>query len=259
MRSALAEAPLHVAPGATEAATAHIRTLIPRLRVTVQQRATCQREMARLLDELAAGGDASGQKNEHRDVQILRSLVGVGKKVAATLLAEASQPLGDRDYHALRAHAGVAPVTKQSGRRLVVIMRQACNGRLRNAVYHWARVAVTRDPRSTEVYAVPVLAARAMGVRCAAWPIGCSACSSRCSRAALSSTRHAGPMKLRRRQQRQSGAGIIRAISSLTNGGESPHEVRGCAHPNATSQRYQPLEKSSHAYKGDLYGKRSLT
>jgi transposase len=81
--------------------------------------------MARLLDELAAGGDASGQKNEHRDVQILRSLVGVGKKVAATLLAEASQPLGDRDYHALRAHAGVAPVTKQSGRRLVVMMRQA--------------------------------------------------------------------------------------------------------------------------------------
>jgi transposase len=154
VRAALTEAPLHVAPGATEAAAAHIRTLIPRLRVTVQQRATCQREMARLLDELAAGGDASGQKNEHRDVQILRSLVGVGKKVAATLLAEASQPLGDRDYHALRAHAGVAPVTKQSGRRLVVVMRQACNGRLRNAVYHWARVAVTRDPRSTEVYGV---------------------------------------------------------------------------------------------------------
>jgi transposase len=153
VRVALREAPLHVAPGATEAAAAHIRTLIPRLRVTLEQRATCQREMARLLEELATGDDASGQKNEHRDVQILRSLVGVGKKVAATLLAEASQPLGDRDYHALRAHAGVAPVTKQSGRRKVVVMRQACNGRLRNAVYHWARVACTRDPHSTEVYA----------------------------------------------------------------------------------------------------------
>jgi transposase len=150
--AALAEAPLHVAPGAAEAAVAHIKTLIPRLRVTLAQRSTCQREMARLLDELA-GGEASGQNGGHCDVQIIRSLVGVGKKVAATLLAEASQALADRDYHALRAHAGVALVTKQSGRRLVVVMRQACNGRLRNAVYHWARVAVTRDPHSTEVYA----------------------------------------------------------------------------------------------------------
>jgi transposase len=117
VQAALTEAPLHVAPGATEAATAHIKTLLPRLRVTLQQRATCQREMARLLEALAAGGDEPGQKTEPRDVQVLRSLVGVGKKVAATLLAEASQPLGDRDYHALRAHASVAPVTKQSGRR----------------------------------------------------------------------------------------------------------------------------------------------
>jgi len=73
--------------------------------------------------------------------------------VAATLLAEASQALSDRDYHALRAHASVAPVTKQSGRRLVVVMRQACNGRLRNAVYHWARVVATRDPHCREIYA----------------------------------------------------------------------------------------------------------
>jgi hypothetical protein len=50
VRAALAEVPLHVAPGATEAAVAHIRTLLPRLRVTVQQRATCQREMGRLLE-----------------------------------------------------------------------------------------------------------------------------------------------------------------------------------------------------------------
>lgn len=152
VRAALAEAPLHVAPGAAEAAVAHIKTLIPRLRVTLTQRSTCQREMERLLDELA-GDQAAAPNGGHRDVQIIRSLVGVGKKVAATLLAEAAQPLADRDYPALRAHAGIAPVTKQSGRRLVVVMRQACNGRLRNAVYHWARVAVTRDPHSTEVYA----------------------------------------------------------------------------------------------------------
>jgi len=41
-----------VAPGAVEAATAHIKTLIPRLRVTLAQRSTANMEMARLLDEL---------------------------------------------------------------------------------------------------------------------------------------------------------------------------------------------------------------
>lgn len=150
--AALAIAPLRVAPGATEAAAAHIKLLVPRLRLALQQRTDCRREIERLLEQLAGETDP-GQTHEHRDVQILRSLAGVGKKVAATMLAEASQPLAERDYHALRAHAGVAPVTRQSGRRLVVVMRQACNGRLRNAVYHWARVAVMHDDHSRGVYA----------------------------------------------------------------------------------------------------------
>jgi hypothetical protein len=32
-------------------------------------------------------------------------------------------------------------------------MRHACNGRLRNALYHWARVAAMCDPPSTIYYA----------------------------------------------------------------------------------------------------------
>lgn len=150
--TALAIEPLRVAPGATEAAAAHVKLLIPRLRLVLEQRNGCAREIERLLELLAEGADP-GQTHEHRDVQILRSLAGVGKKVAATMLAEASQPLAQRDYHALRAHAGVAPVTRQSGRRLVVVMRQACNARLRNAVYHWARVASIHDDHSRGVYA----------------------------------------------------------------------------------------------------------
>lgn len=149
--AALAVAPLRVAPGATEAAVAHVKVLVPRLRLTLQQRNDCRREIDRLLEQLA-GDTEPGQTHEHRDVHVLLSLSGVGKKVAATMLAEASQPLAERDYHALRAHAGVAPVTKQSGRRLVVVMRQACNTRLRNAVYHWARVAAVHDEHSRGVY-----------------------------------------------------------------------------------------------------------
>jgi hypothetical protein len=45
----------------------------------------------------------------------------------------------------LRALAGVAPVTRRSGKSCVVLMRQACSQRLRDAVYHWSRVAVQGD------------------------------------------------------------------------------------------------------------------
>ncbi len=69
------------------------------------------------------------------------------------MLAEAAQPLAERDYHALRAHTGIAPVTRQSGKRKQVVMRHACNGRLQEAVYHWARISVQHDERSATAYA----------------------------------------------------------------------------------------------------------
>ena len=43
-------------------------------------------------------------------------------------------------------------MTKQSGKRRTVVMRYACNGRLRCALYYWARVAVTCDPASKTYY-----------------------------------------------------------------------------------------------------------
>jgi hypothetical protein len=77
----------------------------------------------------------------------------VGRTVLATLLAEAWEPLQRRDYAALRSLAGVAPVTKRSGKSCIVVRRQACHDRLANALYHWARVAVQHDPRSRAKYA----------------------------------------------------------------------------------------------------------
>ena len=144
---------LQVAPGAVEAASAHIALLLPRLRLVHGQRADCGRRIEALLDKLAPAGDAEGQKCEHRDVRILRSLPGVGRVVAATMLAEASQPLAERNYHALRAHGGIAPVTKQSGKRAHVVMRRGCDARLRNAFYHWARVSTQVDGHSRAQYA----------------------------------------------------------------------------------------------------------
>src|SRR5713101_1926834 len=112
----------------------------------------------RMLDELTArlepaAESAPGQTSEQRDVAILRSLPGVGRINLATLLAEAWQPLRRRDYHALRALSGVAPVTRRSGKSCIVIRRLACNKRLERAVYHWARVATQHDPASRRRYA----------------------------------------------------------------------------------------------------------
>ncbi len=140
---------LHVAPGTVEAATGHIALLLPRLRLVHAQRQGCAERMEALLDQLASAEEnAEGEKREHRDVEILRSLPGVGRVVAATMLAEASWPLAERDYH-----AGIAPVTRQSGRRLVVNMRQGCNTRLRNALYHFARTSTQHDEASRRYYA----------------------------------------------------------------------------------------------------------
>jgi hypothetical protein len=55
-------------------------------------------------------------------------------------------------YQVLRTHGGVAPVTKQSGKRRVVVMRRGCNPRLRHALYHMARVAMQRDAHFSRVY-----------------------------------------------------------------------------------------------------------
>ena len=144
VRTKLRAPALPVAPGAAEAASEHVALLIPRVRLVHEQRKACLKGIEALFDNLPAES-VEGKKREHRDIDILLSLPGLGSRIAATMLAEASQPLGARDYHALRAHGGVAPVTRQSGKRVAVAMRRSCSGRLRNAFFNWARVASQRD------------------------------------------------------------------------------------------------------------------
>lgn len=149
---------VQVAPGATEAAVAHIKTVAKRLDLVNRQLTEAEdwldRLTARLADgETGTGADEPGQSPGQRDVTILRSLPGVGRIVLATLLAEAWDVLRRRDYHALRCLCGVAPVTRRSGKAKLVVRRQAAHNRLANAVYHWARVAVQHDPHSRAKYA----------------------------------------------------------------------------------------------------------
>lgn len=150
----LRQPPLRVTAGATGAARAHIELLVPRLQLVAAQRKSVERSVKQLLASLAEKEPPAGQESEHRDVTVLLSLPGVGWKVGATMLVEASQALVTRDYSALRSLTGVAPVNKQTGKnkRGRAEMRRAANNRLRNAVYHWSRVAAQTDPGTQAQY-----------------------------------------------------------------------------------------------------------
>ena len=145
VRAVLRAPALSVAAGTVQAAQRHLAVLLPRLRLVHQQHAECATLVEGLLDQL-------GEPQEHRDVPILRSLPGVGRVVAATMLAEAGRLLAARDYHGLRTHLGAAPVTKQSGKHRLVQMRYACNHRLRNAAHYWGQSAIRHDAHSRAHY-----------------------------------------------------------------------------------------------------------
>lgn len=140
-----------VAEGVTEAAVLHLRSLVARLRLANREFHQTERKLdelcATLREKTAAVCDAPP------DAAILSSLPGVGTVTLATLLTEAAGPISRRDYTALRTLSGVAPVTKRSGKSCLVTMRYAAQVRLRNAVFHWARVAALNDPKCRSRYA----------------------------------------------------------------------------------------------------------
>src|SRR4030095_7840508 len=149
---------LPVAPATAEAAQAHCGFLLPCLRVLAEQLQACSQQVSALLHTLA---QEPGEGEGPSDVAIVQSLPGVGRKITAWLFAEAAQALAERDYQVVRTHGGVAPVTRQSGKRRQVVMRRGCHPRLRHALYHMARVAMQRDAHFSQGYA----ALRAKGHR----------------------------------------------------------------------------------------------
>lgn len=151
--SVLRKPPLQVTAGTIEAASAHIATLIARIRLVNRQIENAHQRLDSLTARLIPPEEAAPGQSKQHDAEILASLPGVGRIVLATLLAEAFDALQRRDYAALRSLTGVAPVTKRSGKSCSVVRRHACHARLANAMYHWARVAVQHDATSRAKYA----------------------------------------------------------------------------------------------------------
>lgn len=157
---ALRSPAFHVAPGSAEAATRHIQVLIEQLRLLHHQREHCQNQLEALLQrcikdrpEPSASSSTGALRPEPSDAEILLSMPGAGTVVGASLLSEAGAPLTDRNLAMLRAVCGVAPVTKRSGKSLIVVRRYACNSRLRNACHYLAFNAIRCDLRSRDHYA----------------------------------------------------------------------------------------------------------
>jgi len=134
------------------AARAHVVALLKSIRLAAAQLKEAHAQLDRLTAALAEPEESTSGQTVQRDAAILRSSPGIGRIILATLLTEAPQAVRERDYHALRCHGGIAPVTRQSGKRRYVVRRFACNRRLQNALYHWARKAIQEDPRSRAKY-----------------------------------------------------------------------------------------------------------
>jgi transposase len=90
---------------------------------------------------------------KHSDAEIFPSVPGMGLLTAATLLAEIGK---DRDHYpavgVLLAEAGLAPVTRSSGRSHRVGFRYAANTRLREACTWWAYNWLKTSPWARAAY-----------------------------------------------------------------------------------------------------------
>ena len=149
--------PPAVSDATVAAAKAHVLALLRSIRLAAEQLKEAKAELGRLTQVLCApekseSGETEPGQMKQRDAAILHSSPGMGTITVATLLAEAPQAVRERDYHALRCHAGVAPVTRQSGKHRSVVRRRACNRRLQNVAYHWARIAIQKDARCRARY-----------------------------------------------------------------------------------------------------------
>jgi transposase len=148
--STLNATPLILAPGASEAACEHVLLLLPQIALLDHQLRDVGRRIGQVLTTLTKTNTEDDAPPS--DASLMLSIPGIGPAVASTLLTEASRPIRERDYQALRCYAGTAPITKQSGKRKTINMRHACSPRLRRAVYFCASTNINCDSRSRQQY-----------------------------------------------------------------------------------------------------------
>lgn len=135
-----AAAPGHAAALESETKGQLVRSPVAMLRPLVEQ----LRELEGLLAAHLA---------QHPDGALLQSFPRTGSVNAAQILAELGEDrLRFASFEQLAAEAGVAPVTRASGKHRAVRCRFACNKRLRQALSTWADNSRHASPWAASVY-----------------------------------------------------------------------------------------------------------
>jgi len=113
-------------PAAVAAGAAQVARLVALLRTLREQLRKARARIEQLF-------------REHPDAAVFSSLPGAGPKLAPRLLAHFGTQRGRfESARPLQALAGVAPVTKSSGKQKKVSFRHACQKDFRNTMYQFA-------------------------------------------------------------------------------------------------------------------------
>jgi transposase len=89
----------------------------------------------------------------HPDAELLLSLPGLGRVLGARVLAEfGDDPNRYAEAKSRKNYAGTAPITRASGKSLVVLARRARNKRLADACERWAFCSLTASPGARHYY-----------------------------------------------------------------------------------------------------------
>jgi hypothetical protein len=110
--------------------------------------------LASLNQQITTLEEALGEGfNKHPDAKTIRSLPGLGMVLGARVLGEfGDDPTRFATAKSRKNYAGSAPITKASGRSLVVLARHARNRRLADALEQWAFCSLTRSPGARRYY-----------------------------------------------------------------------------------------------------------
>jgi transposase len=109
---------------------------------------SCVRMIRQLNAEMAAlEAELTKSFELHPDAELYLSLPGLGFVLGARVIGEfGDDPNRYADAKARRAYSGMAPITRASGTRQVVLARYARNRRLADACYLWAFSSLTGSP-----------------------------------------------------------------------------------------------------------------
>ena len=140
IRQALQEPHLEASPVLSEAYGEVVGSLVVVIDGLVHQIARLEAELTERFER-------------HPDAEILRSLPGLGLVLGARVLGEfGDDPTRYADPKARKNYAGTSPITRASGKRLVVLARVARNRRLADASYLWAFASLNASPGARRYY-----------------------------------------------------------------------------------------------------------